>query len=123
MVRLVKIIAKVAVAAALGLMTVSSMAEEVIGVIKSSKGQVVVERAGAQFSAVRGSEVLKGDRVITGADGVATIAMRRAAPVNIGPENDVFVDRFAAGEIPLVKRPPPAILQSLASFLAVNRQR
>jgi hypothetical protein len=119
----VRLILNVAVATALGLLTASSMANEVIGSIKSSKGHVVIERAGSQFTAVRGSEVFKGDRVITGADGVATIAMRRAAPVNIGPENDVPIDRFAAGDIPTVKRPAPAILQSLASFLAVNRQR
>lgn len=118
-----KLILNVAVAAALGLLTASSVAEEVIGVIKNSKGQVMIERDGVRMTPVRGSEIHRGDRVITGPDGVATIAMRRAAPVSVGPQNDVTLDRFAAGEVPIVKRPAPAILQGLASFLAVNRQR
>jgi hypothetical protein len=112
-----------AVAAGFGLLAASSFAQEVIGVIKSSKGDVVIERAGVQVTPARGTEVHKGDRLITGAGSHATVAMRRAAPVSIGPDNDVSLDRFAAGEFPVVKRPAPAILQGLASFLAVNRQR
>jgi hypothetical protein len=49
--------------------------------------------------------------------------MRRAAPLSVGPENDLTLDRYAADERPVVKRPAPAILQGLASFFAVNRQR
>lgn len=107
----------------LGLLTCSAGAQEVIGKIKNSSGQVRVERLGVQAPIGRGADVLEGDRLITGPDGHATIAMRRAAPLTIGPQNDVDLDRFAAGEVPVVKRPAPAILQSLASFFAVNRRR
>lgn len=112
-----------ALAAGLGVASGSSLADDVVGVIKSIHGNVLIERAGTTLKPVRGSEVLNGDRVITGSDGVATIAMRRAAPVSIGPQNDVSVDRFSAGDIPVVKRAAPPILQSLASFLAINKQR
>ena len=114
---------RLALAAGFGLLAVSSYAQEVIGVVKSSKGDVVIERAGVQVKPERGTEVHKGDRLITGPRSYATVAMRRAAPVSIGPDNDVSLDRFAADEFPVVKRPAPAILQGLASFLAVNRQR
>ena len=114
---------KFAVAAVFGLLAASSLAEEVIGVVKSSKGHVVIERAGVQVTPSRGTEVYRGDRLITGSAGHATVAMKRAAPVTVGPDNDVALDRFAADEMPVVKRPAPAILQGLASFLAVNRQR
>jgi hypothetical protein len=114
---------KFVLAAVFGLLAASSLAQEVIGVVKSSKGDVVIERAGVQVTPTRGTEVHRGDRLITGSGSHATVAMRRAAPVSIGPDNNVALDRFAAGEIPVVKRPAPAILQGLASFLAVNRQR
>ena len=116
-------IPNIAVAVALGLLSAPALAQEVIGVVKNSKGQVAIERAGVRVSPTRGTEVRKGDRLITGPDSHATITMRRAAPVSVGPENDVALDRYAAEDIPLVKRAAPAILQGLASFLAVNRQR
>jgi hypothetical protein len=119
----VKTTLKFAVATVFALFAASSFAQEVIGVVKSSKGHVVIERAGVQVRASRGTEVHKGDRLVTGSGSHATVAMRQAGPVTVGPDNDVSLDRFAASEVPVVKRPAPAILQSLASFLAVNRQR
>ena len=110
-------------ASLLALLPASAFAEEVIGVIKRAKGPVMVERAGVKAEVANGAEILRGDRVITGSDGYVSINMRRAAPVTIGPENDLTLDRFAADERPLVKRPAPPILQGLASFFAVNRQR
>jgi hypothetical protein len=51
------------------------------------------------------------------------VEMRGAAPVAIGPETDVALDRFAADEKRVVSRSAPRLLQSLASYFALNRQR
>jgi hypothetical protein len=112
----------VVVATAFTLFASSAFADPV-GVVKRANGRVTIERSGVQVRAVPGAELQRGDRVITGEDGYASVSMRRTAPLTIGPGNDVALDRYAADAAPVVKRPAPAILQSLASFLAVNRQR
>ena len=112
-----------AVASAFLLLAGTARAEDPIGVVKRAKGEVRIERAGVHIPAARGTLIQPGDRVITGPNGSASIALRRAAPVSVGPSVDMALDRFAAEERPLVKREAPAILQGLASYLAVNRQR
>jgi hypothetical protein len=99
------------------------LADEPIGIIKRSKGDVRIERSGEHIPAGKGTLIQRGDRVITGPDAYASVTMRRTAPVTLGPGNDVVLDRYAVDEQPTVKRPAPPLLQSLASFLAVNKQR
>jgi hypothetical protein len=110
-------------AGALALTSVCGYAQEAIGVVKRSQGHVVIERAGVPIAPKHGTEVHRGDRLVTGADGYASINMRRAASISVGPHIEVALDRFAAEDKPIAARPAPRILQSLASFLAVNRQR
>lgn len=112
-----------AFAAALALTATCALAQEPIGVVKRSQGHVVIERAGVPIAPQHGTEVHRGDRLVTGADGSATISMRRAASISVGPHTAVALDRFAAEDKPIAERPAPRILQSLASFFAVNRQR
>ena len=114
---------KALLAAALAIAAASALADEPIGVIKRSKGDVRIERAGEHIPGAKGTLIQWGDRVITGPDAYASVTMRRTAPITLGPGNDVVLDRYAADERPTVKRPAPPILQSLASFLAVNKQR
>lgn len=101
----------------------AALAEEPIGVIKRSKGDVRIERGGEHLPAGKGTLIQRGDRVITGTSGYASVTMRRTAPITLGPGNDVALDRYAVDEQPVVKRPAPPILQGLASYFAVNRQR
>ena len=101
----------------------TALAEEPIGVIKRSKGDVRIERSGEHLPAGKGTLIQRGDRVITGPSGYASVTMRRTAPITLGPGNDVVLDRYAVDEQPVVKRPAPPILQGLASYFAVNRQR
>jgi hypothetical protein len=112
-----------ALATIFALLCTTTYADEVIGVVKRVKGPVAIERGGVTTNAAPGAEVQRGDRVITGHEGFASIAMRRTAPLTVGPQNDLTLDRYAADERPVVKRPAPPILQGLASFFAVNRQR
>lgn len=113
----------IAGAAIVALAATAAVAEETIGVIKRTHGHVVLERGTVQITAKPGIEIERGDRLITGGDGYASISMKRAASLSVGANSAVPLDRYAADAAPIVRRPPPGILQSLASFLAVNRQR
>jgi hypothetical protein len=113
----------VVLAGALAILGSSALADEPIGVIKRARGDVRIERSGEHIPAKKGSLIRRGDRVITGPSSYANVTMRHAAPITLAPGNDVVLDRFAADERPVVKRPAPPILQGLASFFAVNRQR
>ena len=112
-----------AAAVALALAATTSLAHVTIGVIKRSYGHVVLERGTHQIVPRAGTEILRGDRLITGDNGYASISMRRAASVSVGANSAVPLDRYAADAAPVVSKPAPRILQSLASFFAVNRQR
>jgi hypothetical protein len=104
------------------LLTASAMAEDTIGVVKRSKGYALVERQGMSMMLQAGTHLLRGDRVVTGADGYINIHMLRAAPLSVGPNASVALNRYAA--LPtVVSRPAPPLLQGLASFLGINRQR
>jgi hypothetical protein len=113
----------VAAATVLAVAATTSLADEAIGVIKRSYGVVVLERGTDQIVPRAGTEILRGDRLITGENGYASISMRRAASVSVGANSAVPLDRYAADAEPIVRKPAPGILQSLASFFAVNRQR
>jgi len=109
--------------AALALTATCALAQKPIGVVKRSQGHVVIERAGVPITPEHGTVVHRGDRLVTGADGYTSISMRRAASISVGPHTVVALDRYAAEDKPVASRTAPRILQSLASFLAVNRQR
>ena len=94
-----------------------------IGVVKRSSGQVALERGDVQLPASAGTEVLRGDRLVTGPDGYATIHMRITGHVTVGPQTEVPLDRYAGDPQPVAKKRLPAVIEGLASFLAVNRQR
>jgi hypothetical protein len=119
----VKANVKVVIAALAAMMGGSVLAAEPIGVLKRSNGDVRIERNGEHLKGARGALLYQGDRVITGANSHASITMRRTAPLTLGPGNDIPVDRYAADDVAVVKKAPPAILQGLASYFAVNRQR
>lgn len=113
----------VVVAGVLALLASSVIAQESIGAVKRSTGQVVIERGAEHVAPKAGTEVFRGDRVVTGRDGYVDITMRRAAPLTIGPDAQIALDRFAAEQTPVVERPAPPLLQGLASFLGINRKR
>jgi hypothetical protein len=113
---------KIVLTAALALTAMSASAQDYVGVVKRSSGQVLIEREGVKLAPSAGTEVMRGDRVITGSDGYAHITLHGAAPLSISPDADVSLDRFAAGPIS-TQRTVPGLIQRLASFLAVNRQR
>lgn len=113
----------IAAAAILAIAATTAAAAETIGVIKRSQGHVVLVRGADEIAVRPGTEIQRGDRLITGENGYASISMRRAASLSVGANSAVPLDRYAFEAAPVVRRVPPGILQGLASFFAVNRQR
>jgi hypothetical protein len=110
-------------ATALSLLAAAAHAEQSIGVVKRSKGEVLIERAGAQLPVAKGTALQRGDRLLTGRDGYAYIDIHGAAPISIGPETNVGLDRFLPDEKRVTSRSAPRLLQGLASFFTLNRHR
>ena len=107
-------------AAGLALLASSALAQEYIGVVKRTSGQVVIERDGDRLAPSRGTELQRGDRLVTGPDGYTQVALRTAASLTVGPDSDVPLDRYVPQQ---PQRFVPSLVQRLTSFLALNRQR
>lgn len=101
----------------------SALAEDWVGVVTRSKGQVLLQRGNEQVAAQAGTEVLRGDRVITGRDGYANVRVRGASPVSVGPQANVALDRYLPKEEQVPHASMPRVLQGLASVFTVNRYR
>jgi hypothetical protein len=65
------------------------------GMVKTSKGQVSVERAGQKLAAPVGSRIFASDRVVTGADGSVGITLRDNTILSAGPNSTVDLNKFA----------------------------
>jgi hypothetical protein len=113
----------VAAATTVALLAASAHAQQAIAVVKRSKGEVLVERGGARVPIGKGTELRRGDRVVTGRDGYAYIDIHGAAPVAVGPEMSVGLDRFVPDDKRVANRAAPRLLQGIASFLTLNRLR
>jgi hypothetical protein len=107
----------------LALGAATALAEDTVGVVKRAKGDVMIERAGQTIKAEKGTPLQHGDHLTTGKGAYAYVDMHAAAPLAIGPDTTVAVDRFAGSNTHLTRRSAPRLLQSLASYLALNRQR
>ena len=107
----------------LAMMAVPALAGDAIGVVKRSKGQVLIERGQALLKVAAGGKLFRGDRVQTGADGQISIIMRRGAWLTVGPAANVALDRYAPEAQPVAQRPVPLLLQTIASFLGIHRHR
>jgi hypothetical protein len=110
-------------ATALAFVATSAAAQEAIGVLKRTKGDVAIQRGNVRIQAPKGSELQRGDRIVTSKNGYAYVQMRGAAPLAIGPETEVSLDRFAGDDQRVLHRSAPRLLQGLASYFALNRQR
>ena len=99
-----------------------ALSQEAIGVIKRGHGQAVIDRSGTKLPAVRGTQIRKGDRIITGAKGSVDVTMRGGA-LSVGPQANVAVDRFAPEDTQSAQSPMPSMLKGLVSWLSVNRSR
>lgn len=98
-------------------------AEDAIGSVQRAEGDVLVQRGGERIKAEKGTILYQGDRLITGKSAYAYVEISGAAPLTVGPETDVSLDRFASGGKNMARLSTPGLMEGLASYLAVNRQR
>ena len=71
-----------------------AFAGEPAGMVKTSRGQVGIERDGQRLLAVVGTPVLVGDRVRTGGDGAVGVTLRDNTLLSAGPNSLIAVDKF-----------------------------
>lgn len=84
---------KALILAALVAMAIPAMASDV-GLIKVSKGDVRIERAGARVAASVGTGVQASDVIVTGSDGLAGITFTDNSLVSLGPNSRLSIDRY-----------------------------
>ncbi len=85
-------LAGVAFALAAGLAANASAQEA--GLVKSSRGKVTIERDGQSVPALPGVKVMASDRLVTGPDGTAGIALKDNTLLTVGPNSVMALDRF-----------------------------
>lgn len=78
----------------LGAWAATALAEPA-GMIKTSKGSAVIERAGQKLPAAVGASVEVKDRIVTGADGVVGITLRDNTLLSAGPNSTLDLNKFA----------------------------
>ena len=79
--------------AALLAIAAPAMASDV-GLIKVSKGDVRIERAGARLPAGVGAAVQASDVIVTGGDGLAGITFTDNSLVSLGPNSVFSIDKY-----------------------------
>lgn len=89
--RLALLLTSLGLAGALG----GAQAADDAGMVKTSRGQVTVERAGQKIPAPVGTRIFASDTVTTGADGAVGITLRDNTVLSAGPNSVVNLDRFA----------------------------
>ena len=82
-----------------------ALADEPIGVIKRAKATCASSAAASTSPPPRGTLIQRGDRVITGPNGYASVTMRRTAPITLG-------SRQRRGARPLCGRREPEVTRA-----------
>ena len=65
------------------------------GMVKTAKGSVTVERAGARLAATPGFRIQSADRVVTGADSSVGITLRDNTMLSAGANAVLTLDKYA----------------------------
>lgn len=86
--------AALAVALTLACAAVAAAAETA-GMVKTSQGQVGLERGGQKLLAVVGTPLLVNDRLRTGGNGTVGVTLRDGTLLSAGPNSVILVDKFA----------------------------
>lgn len=86
-------VSAILLAAALSLPAASALAAGV-GLVKTSKGSVTIQRDGKQLPAPVGTSIQAADTIITGKDGSAGITFIDNSRMALGPGSTLAIDRF-----------------------------
>lgn len=70
-------------------------AAEIAGMIKTSKGQVSIERDGEKLLAVVGTPVMVADKIRTAGGSAVGVTLRDNTLLSAGPNSLIVIDKFA----------------------------
>lgn len=70
-------------------------AQEAAGTLKSLRGQATIEREGVKRPAKVGESLFPKDRILTNADGYASVGLRDQSSLSIGPNSDVDLTKYS----------------------------
>lgn len=88
--------ARLRLAAAIALLSAATFAFAAeVGLVKTSKGEVSITRAGAKLPGPVGTKLETADVLSTGADGAVGITMADGSLLSIGPNSVLSLDAFA----------------------------
>jgi hypothetical protein len=73
----------------------AAWAAEEAGVVKTSKGEVSVERGGHKVDAPVGTRIFSSDRILTGANSSIGITLHDNTLLSAGPNSTVDLNKFA----------------------------
>ena len=79
----------------IALCTVPALAQEYAGVVKTSKGNASLERAGKRIAATPGVQLHQGDRIVTGNNGYLGVTLRDDTLLTLGPGSSLSLDGYA----------------------------
>lgn len=88
-------ITRIVLAAVFALLAAPGLAQQYAGVVKTSKGTAMAERAGKQIALVPGVHLNEGDRIVTGNNGYVGITMRDDTLLTLGPRSALNLDGYA----------------------------
>lgn len=85
------------VACAMALLAICTAAKagEIAGMVKTSRGEVNIERAGQRLGGAVGTSVQISDKVRTGENGSVGVTLRDNTLLSAGPNSVITIDRFA----------------------------
>ncbi|HAF01726.1 MAG TPA: hypothetical protein DCO68_05405 [Methylophilaceae bacterium] len=75
-------------------LTSAANAADNAGLIKTSKGNVNIERNGASLPATIGTELFVSDTIVTGTDGSVGITLQDGTLLSAGPKSKLILNKF-----------------------------
>ncbi|HYC45976.1 MAG TPA: FecR domain-containing protein [Burkholderiales bacterium] len=73
----------------------AAASDDYAGVVKTVRGTVAIERAGARLPAAPGTRLQQGDRIVTGATGYIGATLRDDTLLTLGPNGVLSLDSYA----------------------------
>lgn len=75
--------------------SLAAQAADPAGMVKTSSGQVSIERGGQKLIAVVGTQVYVSDKLRTAGDSTVGVTLRDSTLLSAGPNSLIIIDKFA----------------------------
>ena len=99
-----------------------AQSEEPIGMVKVAEGDAALMRDGERLAAQPGSQVFKGDVIVTGGDGKMGVTFRDETLISVGPDTSIAVNEYvfepAQGNLGFVAQMTQGTMQFISGVIA-----